>query len=237
MNFGTVSEGWDVPRHKHNFDQIRFPIAGEFEYAKDKILPAGWVGYFPEGVPYGPQVRRAGLVMLLLQFGGASGDGFLSKRQRKAAIDELGRTGTFEGGRYRPKDGSKDEDEYTAIWRHATGTALAYPEPRYEDLIMMNPASFAWIDDASQSGVARKHLGSFTERELRVGFVKIDKGATLQEAAVPALRLWFMIDGRVSHAGLELGPHTAIASEPGEAGPALSATAESTFLSVQLPRF
>ena len=54
LALGLAETDWLTPRHRHNFDQIRFPLEGEFHYATDKILPAGWVGYFPEGVHYGP---------------------------------------------------------------------------------------------------------------------------------------------------------------------------------------
>ena len=45
--------------------------------------PAGWVGYFPESAYYGPQSISPDLTMLVLQFGGPSGQGFASVAQRR----------------------------------------------------------------------------------------------------------------------------------------------------------
>jgi len=90
---GTTSSHrfrWLVyPRHRHNFDQLRYIIKGTYPYAKGKVMPEGWVGYFPESVHYGPQERPEGLEMLTCQFGGASGSGYLSVAQREAANDRL----------------------------------------------------------------------------------------------------------------------------------------------------
>jgi hypothetical protein len=91
---------WLTPRHRHNFDQIRFPIEGEFHYADDKVLKAGCVAYFPEGVYYGPQTRKQGLYMLVLQFGGASGSGFLGEKQHLQGYEALNQKGKTEKGIY-----------------------------------------------------------------------------------------------------------------------------------------
>ena len=74
----SVSElGTDYsgPRHRHNFDQYRFMLSGDSDYGQDGPLKAGMLGYYPEGVPYGPQVNKTPIVCAVLQFGGASGSG------------------------------------------------------------------------------------------------------------------------------------------------------------------
>ena len=70
--------GWTTPRHRHNFDQIRYVMKGIYPYAKGKSMSEGTVAYFPESVHYGPQDRPEGLEMMVCQFGGASGSGFVS---------------------------------------------------------------------------------------------------------------------------------------------------------------
>jgi hypothetical protein len=58
LNMGqTGGGGWRTPRHRHNFDQIRYVIAGQLPYTDTDVLEEGWVGYFPESVHYGPQER------------------------------------------------------------------------------------------------------------------------------------------------------------------------------------
>jgi hypothetical protein len=238
MNFGSADEGWEVPRHRHNFDQLRFPISGEFEYAPGKVLPAGWVGYFPEGLHYGPQVRRTGLVMLLIQFGGASGGGYLSKRQRREAMDVLETKGHFEKGtlQYIDENG-KSHDEYQAFWKHIKGTNFVYPKPRYDGLVLMNPESFAWIEEEDEPGVAYKWLASFTERRLRVGFIRVASGASLTIKPGGSTRLLFQSKGTVSHGGRTYGEHTVFSSEPKDQPLIVQAETPAEFLYVQLPTF
>src|SRR5215467_11923517 len=57
FEFSLVRTAGDyyTPRHRHNFDQIRFCLEGSMNYAPGKNLDAGTVGYFPEGTFYGPQ--------------------------------------------------------------------------------------------------------------------------------------------------------------------------------------
>ena len=63
------------PRHRHNFEQYRYQLAGAANYSATGTLKAGMLGYFPEGVHYGPQLTaEAGddPAVLVLQCGGAS---------------------------------------------------------------------------------------------------------------------------------------------------------------------
>ncbi len=231
---------WAAPRHRHNFDQIRFPISGAFHYSKDDILPAGHVAYFPEGVHYGPQLRQKGLLMLVIQFGGASGQGFISEDQLTRARDELGASGIFEKGAYTRTDGNGKrhrQDGMEACWEHAMGRRLEYPAPRYEGQIKMNPANYDWIPDESLKGIAYKWLGTFTERNLRVGFVKLDKAATLPVATHNAPHFLFLAEGRLSHGGKSYGRHAAFGFEANEPSITLKAEEPSELLWVQLPKF
>ena len=43
------------PRHRHNFDQIRYCVTGKMNYGRDRWIEAGEVAYFPEGAHYGPE--------------------------------------------------------------------------------------------------------------------------------------------------------------------------------------
>jgi hypothetical protein len=46
------------PRHHHNFDQFRYQIDGEADFARNGRMTPGVLGYFPEGAYYGPQSDR-----------------------------------------------------------------------------------------------------------------------------------------------------------------------------------
>jgi hypothetical protein len=133
----VVSE-YTTPRHRHNFEQIRYPLNGDYGYARDKVIPKGWVGYFTEGAYYGPQTQKQNLSLVNPQFGGASGNGYLSKRQRQEAYAALASRGKFEKGVYTyidEKGQRHNQDSYEALWEQASGRAIVYPRPRYEDCI------------------------------------------------------------------------------------------------------
>ena len=73
FSLSRLGTDYSGPRHRHNFDQYRFMIEGESDYGQDGPLKAGMLGYYPEGVPYGPQVNKTEIFCAVLQFGGASG--------------------------------------------------------------------------------------------------------------------------------------------------------------------
>ena len=81
------------PRHRHNFDQFRMQLEGTYDYGPDGTFTPGSIGYFPEGVYYGPQTSSGDTWNLLLQFAGASGSGYTSEAEGNRAADELKQTG------------------------------------------------------------------------------------------------------------------------------------------------
>ena len=72
------------PRHRHNFDQFRYQLEGEFDFDRNGKMAPGIIGYFPEGTPYGPQSSSVSSLTLVLQFGGASGNGYMTQQQMEA---------------------------------------------------------------------------------------------------------------------------------------------------------
>src|SRR5438105_3451298 len=79
---GRQEGDFHMPRHRHNFEQIRLPLTGDMNLGEQGILHEGEIGYFPEGGTYGPQDDPLGAaqpgerLQLVLQFGaiGVSGD-------------------------------------------------------------------------------------------------------------------------------------------------------------------
>ena len=63
---GTNTDGRTSPRHRHNFEQIRYQLEGSEDYDRDGKLEKGMVGYYPEGTYYGPQTGVGNTTMLLL---------------------------------------------------------------------------------------------------------------------------------------------------------------------------
>ena len=68
-------------------------------------------------------------------------------------------------------------DGYQAIWEHVHGRALKFPNPRYPQPIMMDPANYDWLAADGEDGVFEKPLGVFSECRTEVGFLKLDPGA------------------------------------------------------------
>ena len=110
VNFSLVLADTDVtfksPRHRHNFDQIRITLEGSTNFGPRHNIEVGDVAYFPEGTAYGPQnqelVGKASLAMVI-QFGGASGNGYMSQRELFEGQERLRVFGEFEGGVFRRK--------------------------------------------------------------------------------------------------------------------------------------
>jgi hypothetical protein len=232
LNLSHAVTDWKAPRHRNDFDQIRYVISGEFIFGKDKagkdrMLPPGHVAYFPEGIHYGPQIRKQGVSLVLCQIGGASGNGFLSKMQRRKAHAELKELGTFDKGVYTWVDaeGNKhNQDSAEAISERAMNGKIVYPQPRYDDIIVMNPESYEWVEKAGAPGVALKWLGTFTERETRVGFVRIETGAVFEAGSLDVNELFYVTKGAVQIDGKVCRVETGIGLEPHERPVKMTAT-------------
>jgi hypothetical protein len=210
-----------MPRHRHNFDQIRLPIRGDMNIGRGMVLREGEVGYFPEGLAYGPQddplgsAKPGDRLQLVLQFGGASSYGFMSIEQRRQAKDELAKLGRFDGNYYYRADG-KREWGLNAIWQHVFGTRLKYPRPRYKDVVIADPASFHWLPVRGAHGVHRKFLGAFSERAVSIEMFRIAAGAGWRSTDTVARRLLVVLKGSGTASGEPLDYLTAIEAAPGE---------------------
>lgn len=52
LMLSSLPDTYYSPRHRHNFDQFRYQIEGDFD--SDGEMKPGSLGYFPEGTYYGP---------------------------------------------------------------------------------------------------------------------------------------------------------------------------------------
>ena len=101
LSMGRNDKDFVSPRHRHNFEQFRFQLEGDLDFDRDGKMTPGMLGYFPEGASYGPQTSEATAMTIVLQFGGPSGSGYLSRAEVNAGMAELRKTGTFEAGVYK----------------------------------------------------------------------------------------------------------------------------------------
>jgi mannose-6-phosphate isomerase-like protein (cupin superfamily) len=209
---------YSTPRHRHNFDQIRFVLEGDMRISPNQVVKEGQVCYFPEGTAYGPydDAGRERKIMIV-QFGGASGSGYVSEGQQARARAEMLKSGAFRDGMYvREKgEGPKRQDAFRAVWEHCTGRRMDLPKPRYEKPVIVDPRNFDWRP-AGRKGVARKTLGIFTERETRLEMVRIDAGARWTGAAERAVRLCFVMEGTGKAGSRRIGKWSGIEVAPGE---------------------
>ena len=205
------------PRHRHPWDQIRFCLEGKIPIAKGLYVDGGEIGYFPESAHYGPQEGGDDRIVLLLQFGGASGQGFIGPDRLKRARLEMAEHGTFESGVYSiERDGGRtNRDAYEAVWDHVMGSAPDYVEPAYKAPIVMRPEALGW-EDTGETGVSLRRVGTFPYRELSIRAWRIAQGANHELSGDPALRFLFVTEGSGSIDGKELRRWSAVRLMPGE---------------------
>lgn len=176
---------------------------------------------------------------MVCQLGGASGNGFVSAKQREAANDALKKKGEFKNGvfSYVDNDGKRhNQDGSEACLEEATGRKLTFAKPRYEDLVIMDPSAYEWISDTTP-GVSHKLLGSFTERNTRIGFIRIDKGAQYAGGVQDSIEALFLVEGNLTLNGTQYGRHSAFEFLPGEGPISLKANESTQLLRIIMPKF
>jgi len=205
----------DVPRHKHNFDQIRMCLEGGAQnYGANKWIEPGEIAYFPEGTPYGPEQSNTERLSITLQFGGASRSGFLSSSRLQQAMEEMKEFGTFEKGIFKrvgqlaPGE-KRNQDSYEAIWEHVNKRKLVYPQPRYGEPILIKPENFEWEPVDGAPGFARKTLCAFSERHLHFAVAKLEPGARGVQPARGGIQVGFVLRGEGTVSGEALRKYSA----------------------------
>ena len=194
------------PRHRHNFDQVRVQIEGECDFTRDGRMVPGSVSYFPESTPYGPQKNDGEALVLVLQFGGASGHGYISERMYHDTIGELKTCGEFKDGFYFPSGSTQGKDAFEAVWERVNGKPIQYAPQRYTAPIFMHPAAFEWSGVPGMSGVETKSLGTFTERKVGIRLLRLQPGCL---AELDGHSLGFVLEGDGHSGDAALSRHDA----------------------------
>jgi hypothetical protein len=246
MDFTWIyhSKGYGTPRHRHTFDQFRYTLAGVRQQDDGDIL-AGQCGYFPEGVPYGPQLQEEEETGLILQFEGPSGIPYITHDELDRARQRLAAEGgTFAKGVYTRvfPDGSKiNKDSHEACFEAVTGRKMEYPEPRFSTPLIMKPEKCRWVADRRHKGVEHKHLGTFGERRSGVQLTRLQPGATIPAGRQDDAAIRYLIEGSISYSGTawqggktaELGTYIYI--PPGGDVKEISSATGATFFVISLP--
>jgi hypothetical protein len=230
---------YTTPRHRHNFEQVRIMLKGQFGFGPGLTQEEGSVGYFTEGSWYeqhGDQPSQT----LLLQCGGPSGSGYMSDTQLQQGIEALSRRGRFHDGVYSWNDGNgklHNQDGYEAVWEHVFGRAIVYAKPRYETPVILYPDRFNWIPVPDTTGLSIRQLGTFHERGLQLVQLRLDAGCT---AALPQIGIgtrllfWLSGSGALGDAHCEAG---AAAEVPAAEECSIGANATSVVYLIGLPDF
>lgn len=248
LNLGK-QEDFFSPIHHHNYDQLRFAVKGNISLGPNMMLKEGQLSYHPEGAYYGPQEDDADheRQVLVLQCGGASGNGYMSFAQLQTANDQLSQIGKFEGGKYHGQDGTV-KDGYQALWEHLNGKPMVYPKPRYKSPIVMDPASFSWLpvpvdlNDTSEGNsingnvnVWKKTLGVFSERELKVEEIMVSPGGRIEVGSKQAIHLLVVLDGIGSVGSENLVQESTIRVKPGHAAKIIGDSGNLVLLHYEIP--
>jgi len=229
------------PRHRHNFDQIRYCISGAMNYGPNSWINAGELAYYPEGAYYGPEVSDKEYVVMALQFGGPSGLGFVSSRKITQGMEQLKAEGTFEKGVFRrsgdlPAGARRSQDAFEAVWEHLKGRRLEYPVPRYPTPVLIKPEGFPWVSHGNGRNIWIKRLGVFTERSIEIHMFKFAANGEFALPSRPGTQVGLFISGAGQIEGEKYRENSAFSLQRGEAAKLQSGT-ESVLLLIGLPLF
>ncbi len=237
-SLSIVPDGYFTPRHKHNFDQIRYTLSGVQSTGLGD-LAAGECGYFPEGSYYGPQKQAGECACLVLQFQGASGEHLLSNEEMNAAYEKLlASGGKFENGVYKgfkPDGSPKNKDSYEAIWEEHEGRDLVFPAERFRQPVMMLTNNYRFWPDRKRAGVEVKHLGSFGEARTGVFFTRLTAGAELAAGEQEDAELRFLVEGSFDYDGKTWSEGTYMFVRNGARTKKMSSQKGATFFTIALP--
>lgn len=213
-----TTDDYYTPRHRHNFEQVRLMVEGEFEYEPGHIQKTGSVGYFCEGVFY-TQKGKGKSVALIMQLGGASGSGYMSQQRLREGADELSGKGTFVDGVYiwQDEDGKEcKKDGYEATWEYVMGKQITYPRSRYERPIVFFPEHFNALPVRGVPGASIKELGCFNERGLRIMQLHLEPGAIYTVDSTRQSFVFYVLSGSGTVKSETWSAESAFQSERGE---------------------
>ena len=180
---------------------------------------------------------------MLIQFGGASGEGYTNHDRLAAAFPEVEKYGRFEGGIFyrdpetqSPFHAKTQQDGFEAMWEHVNGRPLTYPAGRFKKPILMKPDAMAWISLEGQTGVEHKHVATLTERRIEIAMYRLSDGASLALPGANAPRIMLVISGNCSASGHLLRKQSVLRFDSDETAN-IAADGDVELLSITLPWF
>lgn len=205
----VVQGEFHTPRHRHDFSQYRYMIEGEADYHVGELQTAGVLNYSPEGAYYGPQKDGAG-IMVNCQFGDASGNGFIGRKELRAGFEALKKRneGVFKDGTYTRNPGVEGppvQDANEAVFEYIRGRPVAYPPTGYLHTMLINSNGIPWIPVDGAPGVEEKDLGTFGLCKYRSARYKLNPGAAF---VAKGRGIYFILSGKGTVDGGPFEEHT-----------------------------
>ncbi|PBC52059.1 hypothetical protein CJ179_01255 [Rhodococcus sp. ACS1] len=204
-------EAFTAPRHRHDFAQFRVTLSGLTDYGFEQVAEGGDVTYFPAGAYYGPETIEEAEI-LLIQWS----RGWVTREKSNRAFEELAKKGTFKDGYYHTTDTKGRpvrRDGNMAVWETVTGTPLTIPSPKYGQPIVMKTSGYDW--SATESGLAVKDLGHFTDEDVNVQAVKWKPGQEIELGSERTTLVW-VASGELSSEGQNLTARSVMFSDFGD---------------------
>lgn len=186
------------PRHRHTFDQVRYMISGSCRYG-DKTCVEGDCIYIPAGCTYGPMhlsENKENFKHFNMQYQGIAGLPYYPPTAFGPALAALRERGRFEHGTFVWNDG-RQQDAFEALLEETTGQPVQYPEPPYEDYVVVRGRHVAWVPAQGLPGVELKHLGHFTQVGPHIQVVRMAPGASTPAGRVAHQEIRCVIGGQV----------------------------------------
>jgi hypothetical protein len=196
--------------------------------------------YVPEGVYYGPTrtaEKCAQNVRISLHFPGPSGFPTPVWSEVMQAQKEMRekKVGQFEKGLFIWPDGKK-QDGFEAVQEYLVGHKLKYPQPRYQNYVIMRHANYAWVPLEGTAGVSVKHLGYFNESGPNIKLVRMESGAETPGGQVGFQQVRLVLEGEVKYDGENYRPVSCMFFPAGAPYSPVTAVSDTTLLVTQLGR-
>jgi quercetin dioxygenase-like cupin family protein len=233
LSLTEMEDGWYSPRHKHNFDQIRYVLEGETGFT-EWDLHAGECAYFPAGAEYGPQQQRGSAVLLTLQFPGGSGQHYLAPEQVEQTVRELQEIdSTFGQGGKGIDSSGRERDSYEIVWETHQHAPIDYPRSEFAGPVLLNRNEA--VDGANSERTGTQLVGQVESNGLQVLRVCSSQSLTMVPAHRQGTEFWILETGLVEIDGRQLAPLTVIQLAAGAPDTEVRVDSEASFTVLRLP--
>ena len=220
-------KGFEAPRHRHVFSQVRYMMRGDFNYAPGRNILEGQVGFFPKYTYYGPELDT-NCDVLLLQYG----KGYLLDQQRRHAMQVLRANGGMEQRESLAldKETTTDQpDNVARMYELIHGKPLEYGAAAYDEPVIMDPKSFPWRP--LTPGVDVRSLGVLGTDAVEIKFLRFESGASTQLQGSYADMITVLSGGLRANGEVV----TSSAFSPKDEAPQLQAEGATEILVVRIP--